>query len=185
MRKLSSLYDRFKKLSFDGSWIGLENSDEIGGYFCTPIGATVIGWDNGIHYCFIEGFDDVVFCVNPETCCDHYVYPLAVNFADFLRLLIAMKNTNTMQQVILWDKQAYTDFVQSPYEIEYAARKEVNDTIEVIRAELGIEPMENPFEYIKEVQSDFPYDTIKYSDEFYDVTGFVKPKDTATFSCLD
>ena len=88
------LYSKLKALSIDASWIGL-SIEEGPDYFCTPIGSTIIGWDNGIHYCFIEGFGEMVFCVNPETCCDYYVYPLANNFNDFLSLILA---TQTLTQ---------------------------------------------------------------------------------------
>ena len=68
MEVMENIFDKFKKLNLDTSPIGL--SIELREpFFCTPIGAQIIGWDNGIHYCFIEGFKEIVFCVNPETCC--------------------------------------------------------------------------------------------------------------------
>ena len=78
------LYEKFKKLDTDKSLIGLEEGDSEEGYFCTPIGAKVIGWESeGIHYCFIEDFGEKGFAVNPETAEEHYVRPLAKNFGDF------------------------------------------------------------------------------------------------------
>ena len=66
---MENMFDKFKQLNLDTSPIGL--SVELREpFFCTPIGAQIIGWDNGKHYCFIEGFKEIVFCVNPETCCD-------------------------------------------------------------------------------------------------------------------
>ena len=92
---MENIFDKFKKLNLDTSPIGL--SIELREpFFCTPIGAQIIGWDNGIHYCFIKGFKEIVFCVNPETCCNYYVYPLAKDFTDFLRLLLSLKTTNAM-----------------------------------------------------------------------------------------
>ena len=68
---MENIFDKFKKLNLDTSPIGL--SIELREpFFCTPIGAQIIGWDNGIHYCFIKGFKEIVFCVNPETCCNYY-----------------------------------------------------------------------------------------------------------------
>ena len=75
---MNMLYEKYKNLKIDGSWIGLESGGRMP-CFCTPIGTEIIGWDNGIHYCFIEGFGDMVFCVNPETCCDYFVYPIESN----------------------------------------------------------------------------------------------------------
>jgi hypothetical protein len=87
---MNPLYEKYKNLKIDGSWIGLEAGTQTP-CFCTPIGAEIIGWDNGIHYCFIKGFGDMVFCVNPETCCDYNVYPIARNFCDFLGLILVIQ----------------------------------------------------------------------------------------------
>ena len=89
---MNMLYEKYINLKIDGGWIGLEAG---GGMpcFCTPIGAEIIGWDNGIHYCFIEGFGDMVFCVNPVTFIDwepvfrfpayNFVYALLSAFSCF------------------------------------------------------------------------------------------------------
>lgn len=169
-----TLYEQFQQLTIDPAWIGLAHEDNDP-YFCTPIGAKVIGWDNGLHYCFIEGFGEMVFAVNPESSCDVYVYPLAQNFADFLRLLLATKNTNTMQQIILWDEPQYLAFIQSPAEVQYASQKEVTDVLMAIQSLPDITPMEQPFAYIKNLQQDFAYDQIPFRDEFYEITGREKP----------
>ena len=174
---MNEIYEKYKKLNIDGSYIGFEKGDEIGDYFCTPVGAKVIGWDNGIHYCFIDGFGEMVFCVNPDTCCDYYVYPVARNFTDFLRLILATKNANVMQQVILWDKQAYDDFVNASDNIEYENSEEVVAVLNALRT-LDITEMDHPFTYIKDLQKDFPYDKIQFTDEYYDTLGLDRPDGT-------
>lgn len=174
---MNELYERYKKLNIDGSYIGLEKGDDNGDYFCTPVGAKVIGWDNGIHYCFIDGFDEMIFCVNPDTCCDYYVYPLAKNFKDFIGLILATKNTNVMQQIILWDKQAYEDFINNPDNIEYEKSKEVITALDALRT-LEIAETKDPFTYIKNLQKDFPYDKIQFIDEYYDTLGLERPDGT-------
>lgn len=68
---MKDIYIAFCELNLDTSGVGLSR-EEGERYFCTPIGAEVFGWDNGIHYCFIDGFEETVFCVNPETCGDYY-----------------------------------------------------------------------------------------------------------------
>lgn len=170
---MSKEYEKFKELNIDTSCIGLAQ-EENPQYFCTPHGATIIGWDNGIHYSFINGFGEMVFAVNPDTCCEYYVYPLANNFSDFLSLVLATKGTNTLQQIIQWDKQQYMDFINSPDEVEYGSQKEVVNSLCAILS-LGITPMEHPFEYVKTIQKEFNYNKILFNDEYYDVTGKEKP----------
>lgn len=171
---MSTLYEKYKSLKIDGSWIGLELVDGSP-YFCTPIGAEIFGWDNGIHYCFIKEFGDIVFCVNPETCCDYYVYPIARNFRDFLGLLLATGNTNTLQQAIWWDKKMFKDFVDGSENQAYVSKTEVIEALNAIRKELNLAPIEKPFEYIKELQAAFPYDQICFSNEYYDTVGLDRP----------
>ena len=174
---MNPLYEKYKNLKIDGSWIGLEAGTQTP-CFCTPIGAEIIGWDNGIHYCFIKGFGDMVFCVNPETCCDYNVYPIARNFCDFLGLILATGNTNTLQQIIWWDKKRFEDFVNSPEEQEYRVRPEVQGVLSTIRKGIDITPIDTPFEYVKDLQSNFPYEQIPFTNEYYDTLGIERPDGT-------
>ncbi|MFI3201434.1 MAG: hypothetical protein R3Y54_07900 [Eubacteriales bacterium] len=168
------LYEKYKKLDIDFSPIGLAY-EENEPYFCTPIGAEVIGWDNGLHYCFIKGFEEMVFAVNPESSFDYYVYPLAKNFNDFLRLLISTKNTNTLQQIILWDNQRFVNFISNSVNVKYDNSSKVTSILNILKDKLKITEMPTPFEYVKEIQKDFDCSRIPFSDEFYNVTGKTKP----------
>ena len=174
---MNLLYEKYKNLKIDGSWIGLEAGAQTP-YFCTPIGAEIIGWNNGIHYCFIKGFGDMVFCVNPETCCDYNVYPIARNFCDFLGLILATGNTNILQQIIWWDKKRFEDFVNSTEEQEYRVRPEVQGVLSTIRKGIDITPIDTPFEYVKDLQSNFPYEQIPFTNEYYDTLGIERPDGT-------
>lgn len=84
-----------------------------------------------------------------------------------------MNGTNTLQQIITWDEQQYRDFISSPDEIDYAKDDNVITALQAIRR-LGVEPMQNPFEYVSHIQKDFDYWNIPFSDEFYDITGIEK-----------
>ena len=84
---MNTLFEQYMNLNIDTTWIGLEKREEMR-YSCTPIGARIFGWDcGGLHYCFIDGFDEMVFAVNPENFGGPYVYPLARNFSDFLSIM--------------------------------------------------------------------------------------------------
>ena len=65
---INNLFDRFHALPFSKDVIGLEWSDSNVTYFCTSVGAEVIGWlgVDGIHFCFIPSISsDMVFAVSP------------------------------------------------------------------------------------------------------------------------
>ena len=167
---MDAMFEKFNSLKLDTTAIGLSKEDRDN-FLCTPVGANIFGWDNGIHYCFIDGFGEIVFCVNPDTCCDYYVYPVARNFTDFLRLLLSLKTTNAMQQVILMDKEDFESFMNDSDEIEYCSSEIVSNILHTIHEKLQIDPLDHAFEYIMKLQSEFPYDKIRFTDEFYDATG--------------
>lgn len=167
-----TMYEKYCQLKIDGRWIGLEKSDLCVKYFCTPIDAIVIGWENNIHYCFIKGYKDMVFAVNPESCMESYVYPLAMNFKDFLRLILACGSTTAVEQIIGWSKEQFERFVVSE---DNAKNSEQEKVLEEIKAVLKLEPMENPYEYVNSVQELFDDSKIKFSNEYYDTLGLERP----------
>ena len=168
------LLEKFKNLDMDKSLIGLEKGGSEGGYFCTPVGAKVIGWEcEGIHYCFIEGFGEMVFAVNPETAEEHYVRPLVKNFNDFLSLVLACKGTTAAEQISGWNKKQFEEFLANE-DPDFAAKRQV--VLDKIQNELGITPIGNPFEYVKAIQSEFDYSKIQFTEEYYDVLGLELPE---------
>ncbi len=92
-------YERFMRLGVDGEAIGFAPGEEQGGYFCTPLGAHALGWDvEGVHFCRIDGMGETVFCVNPMPLCGENVRPVARNFRDFLRLMLATGGAAAIEQ---------------------------------------------------------------------------------------
>ena len=167
-----TMYEKYCQLGIDGRWIGFEKSDMCVEYFCTPIDATVIGWENSIHYCFIRGYRDMVFAVNPETCVEKYVYPLAMNFTDFLRLILACGSTTAIEQIIGWSKDQFEEFLHSD---DNAMLPEQKSVLDKIRIELKLTPMGNPYEYVKTVQEQHDDSKIKFSNDYYDTLGLERP----------
>lgn len=156
-----TLYEQFKELDINFSQLGMGPDDTRGGYFCTPVGADVIGWEgvDGIHYCFIEGFGEMVFAVNPMVLPGEYVHPLARSFEDFLRLLIACGSTAAVEQAWMWDRERFEAFVMDNPPVP---------EIDALRDKLSLTPLDDPCGYIKEVHSSFDYSKIPFSDEYYD-----------------
>ncbi len=134
-------------------------------YFCTPRGARIIGWAgvDGIHYCFIRGFGEMVFAVSPMNPAPHYVHPLASDFSDFLRLLLACGNSAALEQAWQWDQERFETFLR-----ENPATEEQRAVLAQIAEQTGLTPMNNPWQYLRELQDSFDYSQIKYTEEFYD-----------------
>lgn len=169
-----TMYETYCQLEIDGRWIGLENSDTDVTYFCTPVNAQIIGWENCIHYCFLPGYHDMVFSVNPETCVDQFVYPLAMNFTDFLRLILSCGSTTAVEQIIGWSKEQFECFVAS---VDNAVHPEQQKVLDILKTALKLEPIEQPYEYVTSVQEQFnSYNRgIEYSTEYYDTLGLERP----------
>ena len=165
---MSTVFEQYKALDIDGSLISLERIEKITPYFCYPTNATAIGFEGCIMYCFIEGYGETVFAANPESGTDAYVYPLARNFRDFLRLILACGSANPIEQIVWMDKTSFEQYLNREEADRSEARKAL---LREIAGKLNILPMENPYEYVKEVQAEFDDDKIEYSDEYYDVLG--------------
>ena len=160
-------YEKFLSLDMDSSLISLEKTEGVD-CFCYPTNTKAIGFEGSIMYCFIDGYGETVFACNPESCADIYVYPLAKNFNDFIRLILACGSANPIEQIVWMNKQQFEQHLQDEKEIQTAEQKEV---LSILEKELHIIAMEYPFEYVKELQSDFDYSKIQFSDEYYDVLG--------------
>lgn len=145
--------------------LGIEKRDDNLNYFCTPRGARIIGWAGvgGIHYCFIRGFGEMVFSVSPMNLAPHYVHPLASNFSDFLRLLLACGNSAALEQAWQWDQEQFETFLR-----ENPATEEEKVALAQITEQTGLTPMNNPWQYLRELQASFDYSKIKYTEDFYD-----------------
>lgn len=161
-----TLYQKFRKLKINFSQIGLEQSTMPIQYFCTPRGARIIGESgvDGIHYCFIRGFGEMVFAVNPANMPGDYVHPLAQNFEDLLRLLLACGSMDAIEQAHMWDQVQFDAYIK-----ENQPGAEQIAAMDVMRDKLSVTPMEQPFSYIKELQAAFDYSKLKYTPEYYDM----------------
>lgn len=162
-------FEKIQLLNINTSPLGLEQGSKEGGYFCTPAGAEVIGWAgvDGIHFCRIEGFGDMVFSVSPANLPGDYVHPLARSFEDFLRLLLACGDTAALEQAHMWDQAGFDEFLRE----NGLPTSEQRGVLDTLAKELGLTPMEEPFAYMKKLQAEFDYGSIPYGDEYYDLVG--------------
>ena len=158
-------YEKFLGFQIDLAPVGVSHSEENFPYFCTPQGAEIIGWAgvDGIHYCFIPGFGEMVFSVSPMELPPNYVRPLARSFEDFLRLLLACKDANLLEQAWQWPEEALAQAVE-----ESESDASAQDTLERIAETTHLTPMEHPWVYMRALQEGFDDSKIQYTEDFYD-----------------
>ena len=162
---MDKTYEKFLRSGMDLAAVGIESRGENTQYFCTPKGASVFGWagTDGIHFCFIRGFGGMVFSVNPMSEPQNYVHPLAENFSDFLRLILACGNEAALEQAWRWSREEFEEFL-----LKSPAEGEDRKVLKEIANALNLTPMEQPWEYIRKLQSGFDYSRIKYTEDYYD-----------------
>lgn len=169
-----TLLKRFQALGLDCSPVGLCPGPAQGGYFCTPRGMTVLGWEGcgGIHFGRIRGYGDMVFAVNPIPAGEQYVRPLAHSFRDFLRLLLACGSAAALEQMGDWTREQLDAWLRAP---ENAVTAEGRAVLSRIAAAFRLTPMEDPFGSVKEIQASFDGGRLRYTDEYYDTLGLERP----------
>ena len=159
-------YQKFKKLDIDHAAIGLMQREDSTAYYCTPKGAHILGWAgvDGIHYCTIRGYGEMVFAVSPMNGPGECVHPIARSFIDLLRLLLSCSDMGALEQCWAWEEETFRHFL-----LENPPTEAGNAALSAIRERFGIKPMENPFAYIKDLQAGFDYGSIPYTSDYYDI----------------
>lgn len=168
-----TLFEKYGRLNLDLSRLGLERGDACGGYFCDPLGAEVIGWAgvDGIHCCFVDGFGEMVFAVSPANGPGEYVHPLARSFEDFLRLILACGGVDAVEQAWMWNRGEFDAFLET-----YPPDGEQRAVLDALAQALSLTPMDDPYGYLKEVQSSFDYGKLKFGEEYYELAGEPEPE---------
>ena len=174
---METIYEKYMALPIDKGLLCLEYGDIADPYFCYPVNAKPIGFEGCILYCFLPEYGEMVFACNPESCVDQNVYPLAANFEDFIRLILACGTANPLEQIVWMDKNKFEEHMANEEKI---LTDEQRTAAQQLQRALSLLPIENPFEYVKSIQKDFDGSKIQYSDEYYEVTGIENPKGTNT-----
>lgn len=155
-----TVYQKFKKLSLDFSSLGLEQGETRSDYFCTPKGAKIIGWAgvDGIHYCFVREFGEMVFAVCPMNLPGEYVRPIARDFTDFLRLLLACRHASALDQAPMWKERSGLE--------NFVAGIESSPALEVIKNTFSLEEMPDPWGYMKALREATDLSALKFPPEY-------------------
>ena len=96
----------------------------------------------------------MVFACNPESCVDQNVYPLAANFEDFIRLVLACGTANPLEQIVWMDKNKFEEHMANEEKI---LTDEQRTAVQQLQRALSLLPI-----------------------EYYEVTGIENPKGTNT-----
>ena len=163
------VFQRFQALTFDKDTIGLAPSSEDKSYFCTPVGAEIIGWlgVDGIHFCFIPSIShDMVFAVSPMPCGQHYVEPVARSFQEFLSLVLSCKGASPLEQICWMDEERFWELMKAEEEVIWPRRDAAR---QILRAEFAADAPANPYQSVKRLQAEFDYSKIPFSKECYEL----------------
>ena len=156
-------YKQYQRLQIDLSPLGLLPGGSEHRHFCTPKGANIIfsTGSDGIHLCLIRGFGEMLFAVSPMNNPGRYVHPLAANFNDFLRSLLACGHAAVLEHAANCDQGGFELLLQeNPCTDAQAA------VLSLLQDRFTLTPMEGPFRYIRQLQAAFDYSRIKYTKEY-------------------
>ena len=154
----------FKKTKIDLSLLGFNMNGDFELYYCTPKKAQIIASSgiDGIHYCTIPQFGEIIFAVSPMNFGD-CVHPIARSFEDLLRLLLHCGDIAALEQCYAWDEEQYKAFL-----IDYPATEKRQAVLDEIKNKCGLEPIVDSFSYVKEFQAEFDLSQISYTEDYYD-----------------
>ena len=135
--------------------------------FCTPVGARILGRAgvDGIHFCTAPETGDMILAVSPANGVPDCLHPVARDFPDFLRLLLACGDTAALEQAWMWDETQFTAFLR-----EDPPTPEGEAALSALRAR-GVTPMEEPYQYLRALQSSFDPAVLRYSREYRELLG--------------
>lgn len=158
------LYDKLKEENIDLRLLGFEQREINITYYCTPKDAKILGWAgvDGIHYCTIPEFGEMIFAVNPMDFGD-CVHPIAGNFEDLLRLLLSCADMEVLEQCYAWDEEQFKAFM-----MDCPATEEQQTVLERLKKTFNLEPIDDVFDYVKTLQAQFDLSQIPYTDDYYD-----------------
>lgn len=162
---MDKVYQKFLQLGISLAPVGIEFRDENMAYFCTPKGASIIGWAgvDGIHYCRIRGFGGMIFAVSPMNISPDYVHPIAEDFETLLRLLLACGDAAALEQAWQWDEEQFNAYLG-----ENPPAPEAKAVLSEIREKLCLSPMNHSWKHLHTLQKNFDYSKIKYTEDLTD-----------------
>ena len=153
-------YEAFRSSGLDLSAVGFMPGGEA--YFCTPVGGKILGRAgvDGIHFCAAPETGDMILAVSPANGVPDCIHPVAKDFPDFLRLLLACGDTAALEQSWMWSEEQFSDFLR-----ENPPIPEGEAALAALHSQ-GVTPMEEPYRYLHALQAGFDPGVLRYSREY-------------------
>ena len=166
-------YEKYKNSGITLECAGFDERGENIPYFCTPAGSTILGRPgvDGIHFCFVPEYGEMVFCISPMNGAEDFIHVVSNNFADFLSLLMACGDTAAIEQAWQWSKDSFEKFLA-----EYPPTDEAKSAFVQLDQKLGITPVAEPYDYMINLQKNFDYSKLRFTEEYYDILGLPTPE---------
>ena len=167
--KLSSIWKLYHSTKFNSLSLGFRYEDPKKAikYYCTPKKAQIFASTgvDGIHYCTIPNFGEIVFAVTPLASLEHHTFPVAKDITEFLRLIITLHGTGLIDQAPLFAKDRFEEFMTE-------SQNENKEEAKRLCSAFDLEPLcSSPYELIINLYNNFDYSKIEYSREYYETLG--------------
>ncbi len=169
--------EQFCRLNLDFESIGLMRRGwEDMSYFCTPVGAELVGTTgvDGVHFVLLPG-EEGVFCVDPAMGePGTYVLPVAENFRTFLSYVLYCRDASPISQIWWMGEDQFHRLLREDARARwpgceaFSAKKD--QALGAIAAEFHLVPAD-PYGPVRALQRAFDPEDLKFSEEYYDILG--------------
>ena len=159
------LYQKFRNSSLDTSPLGLYSGSVSSNSVFTPSGARIIAWSghDGIHFCQVKDFGEMVFAVDPGAPPGDCIHPVALDLLDFLGLVYACKDALIIARAYQWSSCRFMELVNG-----IRPGMKTKSVLRALQNTYHPPVIEDPYRYIAEIQKDFDYGRIPLHQDYFE-----------------
>lgn len=164
-----------KKINFFSIGLRYEDERHAVAYFCTPKDAKIFastGCD-GIHFCTVPKFGEMIFVVVPDGMTEQYVFPVAKDMEEFFSLVAALHGATLFDCIPNLPKARFEEVLAEQIAGESdECREELSKFISAYHPKPY---KDSPYDAVRSLYWDFDFSRIEYTEEYYDVLGLDYP----------
>ncbi|MBP3919866.1 MAG: SMI1/KNR4 family protein [Clostridia bacterium] len=141
--------------------------------YCFPMDSFVFAHNGcGDYFCIIPEFGETVFQIESISADGRPVKPLAADFKQFIRLVLAVPFTGILLSIYRITKE---NFLRDVAEVTAPTETDRMQKVSQLANIFSLSPMEQPYESVRALQDTFPYEKIRFYDAYYDACGIDNP----------